>query len=653
MTQVCRKLNTGYRCANRISYNTSEGFAGLVMNIGAVRHGNQIYAVFQDNTDTAASYSVNSSSERDSYASYYNGTSWSADYKVGDCNPTHSDGHGSPSIARAIKTGQTNSSGSLHVFFGCHDDQCSYAVSTNPDNVTAWTDRTTRITGASKAGSCSYPICFVAPDTGRMVLMFRDTVSPSNYNLAHMVSDNNGDTWSDKTIFVNDTNSTEDATGNCWPYHVSGPNQYVSSLSGLGWCIEYNWNERVRSASSFTRKHQYYAILRFSDLEFYDVSKTKRSTNGTFSQGTANSYFRTITSITGTNTGCVGSVYSNTKCGIPIRTTWQPVNGTASARYVSHEYISGAWVNEAVIEEQIPVRNPDTSNIFAFDYEGRTYAVGDPFAYNAASNSSNNAIELYEYNWFNHKWKKLRNIMKIDETVHSVEAAFVRYPTWAGTVPNEGPVICWQDVGYATGTPATWSPGNRAYVAAINNLGVLETVHDGFNSGTTSSGLGLNINRQGADFVIEERDGLSYALNCNTGKIDFTGTYPFVLSSSITSSPSAVIISKADGVLRTERYIGGKLAGGSCNMESPDFDITATGTFIYKLRHNLGFQPKKGDISVNIIETSNCDDWYAFPRVVDADNEYVIVKATVMDAAALSGAKARLGVKISSGIPGS
>jgi hypothetical protein len=211
------------------------GFAGMFMVIGALRNGNTIYAPFQK-------YTLNI---RDTYITKYDGTKWDdvSTFVVSSNitgSMTTSDGHGGPSIARSFD-------GHLHVFSGCHDNQCAYGYSTNPDDISAWTDVENRITGSTKADACSYPVPFVAPDTGRMVLLFRDTAAGTHYHLAQMHSDDYGVTWTTRTDFYDDVHPTYDIGGSnyWWPYHVSGPIHYVSYISG-DWYIEYNWNARVQ-----------------------------------------------------------------------------------------------------------------------------------------------------------------------------------------------------------------------------------------------------------------------------------------------------------------------------------------------------------------------------------------------------------------------
>lgn len=144
----------------------------------AIYHGGKTYVVYQ-------------SQDLDPYITYYNHSTkaWATPVLVGDNNNLTGDSHGTPALL-------IDSSDYLHVFYGCHNTYVQYAKSTNPEDISAWTDM-----GDLGTDDMSYPQALLASD-GSIYLFYRKRASSTDYPACYIVSTDGGANWGSENKII-------------------------------------------------------------------------------------------------------------------------------------------------------------------------------------------------------------------------------------------------------------------------------------------------------------------------------------------------------------------------------------------------------------------------------------------------------------------
>jgi len=193
----------------------------------------------------------------DPYAIEYNHTTetWSSEHKVGT-NPLGSDSHGCPSILR-------DSSGYLHVFYGCHGksgcsgDDCyiQHAKSTNTDDISSWTDK-----GNIGPSYATYPNpVLVSSD---IYVIFRRMAGSDHFVEAFIKSTDGGENWGASTDIID--------FGGGYAIYLGNVEREGTSKIHLAWCyLDYSVGKRL---------NVYHAYLNLSDFHLYSMDGTDLGT---------------------------------------------------------------------------------------------------------------------------------------------------------------------------------------------------------------------------------------------------------------------------------------------------------------------------------------------------------------------------------------
>ena len=199
----------------------------------------------------------------DPYAIEYNHTTetWSSEYKVGT-NPLGSDSHGCPSILR-------DSSGYLHVFYGCHGtsgcsgDNCyiQHAKSTNTDDISSWTDK-----GNIGPSYATYPNPVLV--NSDIYLIFRRMAGTNHFVEAFIKSTDGGESWGASTDIID--------FGSGYAIYLGNIEREGTSKIHFAWCYhDYSAGKRL---------NVYHAYLDLSDMHMYSMNGTDLGTTITKSE---------------------------------------------------------------------------------------------------------------------------------------------------------------------------------------------------------------------------------------------------------------------------------------------------------------------------------------------------------------------------------
>jgi hypothetical protein len=176
-----------------------------------------------------------------------------------------SDGHGSPCMV-------INNAGYIYVFYGCHDSAVKWAKSTNPEDISAWTDL-----GNFATGTCTYPNA-IKDSSGNLYVFYR---KPSNYAEVYKKSTDGGATWSAESTIITFKN---DSNGWCYIEHPA-----YDAVNGR---IHIVW---FRGASTVpVRLHVYHAYFKISDGHMYSMNGTDLGT--TIDYAEMNTYCKIVDS---------------------------------------------------------------------------------------------------------------------------------------------------------------------------------------------------------------------------------------------------------------------------------------------------------------------------------------------------------------------
>ena len=120
-------------------------------------------------------------------------STWSSPVKVGTNPLNHltDQNHGEPAMLVDL-------TGYIHIIFGSHMTEPVYVKSTNPEDITAWTNMTPPVVDPE---DCSYPQ-LIQFSTGRIYLLYRVDAAPMIWSIR--TSDNGGSNWSAATQITAD-----------------------------------------------------------------------------------------------------------------------------------------------------------------------------------------------------------------------------------------------------------------------------------------------------------------------------------------------------------------------------------------------------------------------------------------------------------------
>lgn len=263
MTSVSKTLTIEYNITDNISSNNylavnTKDFYGQACNC-AEKDSNTFYVVTQGPPGSSVGY--------DPYIYKIENGTVSAGVKIDTI--TIKDGHRAPSICR-------DGDGYLHVFYGCHLDTLKYKRSTNPDDISSWTTKTTAL-GVSVA---TYPMPFYDPITDKIIVFYRTgTYYGSPFHFYSKESTDNGDTWSTATQRIQGVDNAEDSI--C-PYVTEAP-PWMETISGHT-CIHFCWRYHDYHRVPQGRVNAYYARFDISDNKFYSVGEVDLGTTVEWSE---------------------------------------------------------------------------------------------------------------------------------------------------------------------------------------------------------------------------------------------------------------------------------------------------------------------------------------------------------------------------------
>jgi len=188
---------------------------------------------------------------QDIWIAKYNGTNWTSPVRI---DTQSYDDHGNPVLLR-------DGSGYIHAFYGCHETDMLYKISTNPDDITAWTSR------PSPAASATYPFAFTNLINGTLYLGYRKTVvSGSDYEWVFKTSTDKGVTWSSEAKLI-------DVGAGYAPYPVF--ETYPVERSGH-LVLPFVWTTHIYSSAK--REDAFFAYWNLTDNHVYNITNADLGT---------------------------------------------------------------------------------------------------------------------------------------------------------------------------------------------------------------------------------------------------------------------------------------------------------------------------------------------------------------------------------------
>jgi len=158
-------------------------------------------------------------------ASYdHSANTWSYRVQIAS-NPLSSDSHGAPTIL-------IDDSGYIHVFYGSHVTVQKYAISDNPEDITAWTVQ------ANPAAMVTYPEPVMMANGDIYLFLRKSTAAAGKHQEIYIISDDGGASWGAENIIIEvDANThsiynyTPRVHGNnihmIWRYHDGADSENV------------------------------------------------------------------------------------------------------------------------------------------------------------------------------------------------------------------------------------------------------------------------------------------------------------------------------------------------------------------------------------------------------------------------------------------
>lgn len=186
------------------------------------------------------------------------GNNWSDPIQVGT-NPLANDDHGCPSIL-------IDTAGYFHVFYGCHVTFIQHAKSTNPNDISAWTDK-----GNIGNAQSTYPQPILSND-GDIYVFFRSGTQPAGEE-SYIKSTDLGESWGGVTAIL--------AFGAAYSTGY-GTIRYESDSNRIhyAWCaFDNGTNKRINT---------YHAYLDLSDNNMYSMDGTNMGATITKVEADAN-----------------------------------------------------------------------------------------------------------------------------------------------------------------------------------------------------------------------------------------------------------------------------------------------------------------------------------------------------------------------------
>ena len=357
-----------YPVQSKVDYFASNGIhAPWMAHItpAATYHNSKTFIVWQG-------------SNLDPYAIEYDHSTktWSSIYQVGT-NPLGSDAHGSPSLLR-------DSSGYLHVFYGCHGtstcsgDNCyiQHAKSTNTDDVSSWTDK-----GNIGPTYATYPKP-VLINSDIYIFFRRWTTGTDHFVEAYIKSTDGGESWGSYNDII-------DFGGGAAIYSGVAEAEGTSKIH-ISWCYhDYDVG---------TRLHAYHAYLDLSDMHMYSMDGTDLGT--TISKTEADAHCRAFDSGTsGTNIVRVHVDSSGTPYIIFL-------HNDGGWKYKFTKWNGSSW--------DTPVTITSTDDVNSFDFI--VHSSSNIELYLTSSGSAGKGGDIEKWAWDGSSWSKVTTVMSESDT---------------------------------------------------------------------------------------------------------------------------------------------------------------------------------------------------------------------------------------------
>jgi len=312
------------------------------------------------------------------------------------------DGHRAPAIVRSAD-------GYLHVFFGAHDGPVKYYQSMNPNDVTGWTDVTTRI--STPWGNGTYPLPIIDPLTNKLFLFFRNG---NQYSQDFISSTDNGTTWTQTpTTWLITDGSTH------LPYLVDRLH-YIVNEGGTSY-LYIHWD--LHDTAIGKRRDQYIAKINLSTLDVYNMAGTNLGPQVSYTEMENNCKIFDSGTLASYNGGTI----------ITPDGTLAVFHYEYSAglyRLASLEWNGSAWVNQATI---CTVDRLTWVNNALFVLSGVTHALHD---------GNSGPIEDWYYNWTTHAWTQGTDFVTVSELQYPDSSDYWRN---CKRQPTQTPIFLYQD----------------------------------------------------------------------------------------------------------------------------------------------------------------------------------------------------------------
>ena len=202
----------------------------------------------------------------DPYIDYYDHATatWHGAIQVGT-NPLTNDSHGAPTVI-------VDDDGYIHVFYGCHGTAIKYAISDNPEDISAWTAQDDIGT------ECTYPMVIKDAD-GVLWLFTRDDISdPEYYSEVYRKSTD----WSTSYEIIQPETTADIIYAGCPDYDVANGRIHIA------------WTHTDTTAGK--KINQYHAYLDMADEHMYSMNETDLGTLITFAE--AETYCKIVSDTT-------------------------------------------------------------------------------------------------------------------------------------------------------------------------------------------------------------------------------------------------------------------------------------------------------------------------------------------------------------------
>lgn len=237
---------------NMFTHFTREG-AGVMMitsnHPSAYYYNGKTYVVYQGNDD-------------DPYIMYYNHSSglWSDPVKIGTNPLDNGDAHGYPSIL-------IDYDGYIHVFYGAHVSKVEYAKSTNPEDISAWTDKVGPNDGEEDGDKGTYFQPIQLSDS-TIYVFFRHENQTHDCQWGYKTTTDGGDTWSAYIDLFQETAYWRFVKGEGDVIHATGEGYMTSGYDRYNiYYARFNGTNWTKYDSTVLSPPVYQTV---TDLKIYD-----------------------------------------------------------------------------------------------------------------------------------------------------------------------------------------------------------------------------------------------------------------------------------------------------------------------------------------------------------------------------------------------